>query len=155
MATFAKIFHFTSNERIYQTNVPENEYFLRKWGSLMRCKTTKFWHGRFVTSLRWRICYNVAILISHRTNINRENRTDSFQALPLKNVTREKLLWLTIYDFYLLRTWQNARFPSKLFYQHLPSCFFMIQTERLVLLITLGNSKTFSPQSLISPRAFC
>ena len=50
MATFAKIVHFKSNERIYQTNVPENEYFLIRWGSLIRCETTKVWYDRLVTN---------------------------------------------------------------------------------------------------------
>ena len=41
---------FTSNEFIYLTNVPENEYFHSRWGSLIRCEVTKVWQGRFVTN---------------------------------------------------------------------------------------------------------
>lgn len=35
---------------IYQTNVPENEYFLIRWGSLIRCETTKVWNDRLITN---------------------------------------------------------------------------------------------------------
>ena len=50
IATFAKIVHFKSSERIYQTNVPETEYFLIRWGSLIRCETTKVWYDRLITN---------------------------------------------------------------------------------------------------------
>ena len=49
-SAFAKIVHLKSNERIYQTNVPENEYFLIRWGSLIRCQTTKVWYDRLITN---------------------------------------------------------------------------------------------------------
>ena len=31
-------------------NVPENEYFLIRWGSLIRCETTKVWNDRLITN---------------------------------------------------------------------------------------------------------
>ena len=31
-------------------NVPENEYFLSRWRSLIRCETTKVWYDRLITN---------------------------------------------------------------------------------------------------------
>ena len=77
---------FTSNELIYLTNVPENEYFHSRWGSLIRCEVTKVWHGRFITNpfhFGGELCTKLRFLAVTEERWNRENRADLLRVLPL------------------------------------------------------------------------